>query len=310
MFSIREIARRLNRHHSTISRELQRAKERYPSAVYWYDWTHPLAEEKSCTPRHFRRQKNLRFVKYVEVRLQREWSPEEISNRLRIDYPDDERMRISHETIYRWIYLDAAVEGDLYRNLRRKHKKRRRQKRYGKGRRFADRKCITQRPEIVDGRERYGDWEGDTIEGKKSSGYIVTMVERKSRYLLAGKLADKMAATLTAQGTRLYRYIPHKMRETLTVDNGSEFAQFKKFEKKTGLEIYFAKPYSPWQRGANENTNGLLRQYFPKGSNFEKVTGEDVEEAVRRLNNRPRKCLDYQTPHEVFWKEARGALAI
>ena len=165
MFSIREIARRLNRHHSTISRELQRAKERHSCTVYWYDWTHPLAMEKTCKPRHFKRQKNLRLVKYVEVRLQREWSPEEISNRLRIDYPDDERMRISHETIYRWIYLDAAVEGDLYQNLRRRHKKRRRQKRYGKGRRFADRKCITQRPEIVDGRHRYGDW----LE-KKDSG--------------------------------------------------------------------------------------------------------------------------------------------
>lgn len=309
-FSIREIARRLNRHHTTISRELKRAKARYPHAVYWYDWTHPLARNKSCMPRHFRRQRNLRLVKYVGVRLQRQWSPEDISNRLRIDYPGDESMRVSHETIYRWIYLDATVDGYLYKDLRRRHKKRRRQKRYGKGRRFADRKCITQRPEIVDERQRYGDWEGDTIEGKKSSGYIATLVERKSRYLLAGKLDNKLAATLTAQGTRMYRCIPRKMRKTLTVDNGSEFAQFKKFEENTGLEIYFAKPYSPWQRGANENTNGLLRQYFPKGSNFKNVTNEDVEEAARRLNNRPRKCLNYRTPCEVFWKEARGALAM
>ena len=155
-------------------------------------------------------------------------------------------MRVSHETIYRWIYLEATLDGDLYLNLRRRHKKRRRQKRYGKGRRFADRKCITQRPEIVEGRQRYGDWEGDTIEGKKSSGYIATMVERKSRYLLASKLGNKMAAILTAQGTRLFRFIPRKMRKTLTVDNGSEFAQLKKFEEKTGLGIYFAEPYSPW----------------------------------------------------------------
>lgn len=309
-FSIREIARRLNRHHSTISRELKRAKSRYPIAVYWYDWAQPLALERTCKPRYFRRRNNSRLVKYVESRLRKQWSPEEISNRLRIDYPDDEGMRVSQETIYRWVYLDATVAGDLYLNLRRRRKKRRRQKRYGKGRRFADRKCITQRPEIVDGRQRYGDWEGDTIEGKKSSGYIATVVERKSRYLLASKMENKMAATLTEQGIRSFRSIPKKMRQTLTVDNGPEFAQFKEYEEKTGLDIYFAKPYSPWQRGANENTNGLLRQYFPKGYDFKKVTEEDVRHAVERLNSRPRKCLNYRTPIEIFWKSARGALAI
>ena len=309
-FSLREIARRLNRHHSTISRELKRAKLRYPYATYWYDWSEPLALERKSKPRHFRRHRNSRLVQYVEVRLRKQWSPEEISHRLRVDYPRDDSMRVSHETIYRWVYLDAIVDGRLYLNLRRRHKKRRRQKRYGKGRRFADLKCITQRPGIVETRERFGDWEGDTIEGKKSSGHIATIVERKSRYLLAAKLANKQAATLTDQGIKSFVSIPRKMRKTLTVDNGSEFAQFKKFEEKTGLDIYFAKPYSPWQRGANENTNGLLRQYFPKRSDFKKVTAEDVKEAVRRLNNRPRKCLNYRTPHEIFWSEAHGALAI
>lgn len=119
MFSIREIARRLNRHHSTISRELKRAKLRYPDAIYWYDWTQPLAQERKCKPRHFRRQKNLRLVKYVEARLRKQWSPEEISNLLRSDYPDDDSMRVSHETIYRWVYHEATVAGDLYHNLRR-----------------------------------------------------------------------------------------------------------------------------------------------------------------------------------------------
>ena len=309
-FSIREIARRLNRHHSTISRELKRAKSRYPHTVYWYDWTQPLALERSREPRHFCKKSNSRLVKYVETRLRKQWSPEEISHRLIIDYPNNQTMRVSHETIYRWVYLDATVAGDLYLNLRRGRKKRRRQKRYGKGYRFAGRKCISLRPEIVEDRQRYGDWEGDTIEGKKSSGYIATVVDRKSRYLLARKLENKKAETLTTQGIRSFRYIPKKMRKTLTVDNGSEFAQFVKFEENTGLDIYFAKPYSPWQRGANENTNGLLRQYFPKGSDFKKVTEEDVCHAVKRLNNRPRKCLDYRTPSEIFWKEARGALAI
>ena len=310
-FSLREIGRRLNRSHTTISRELKLAKKVHPWTTYWYDWAQPRAVERTRKPRHYRRQKNLRLVRYVETMLDKQWSPEEISQRLRLDYPADENMRISHETIYRWVYLDASVDGKLYLNLRRNHRKRRRQKRYGKGRRFADRKCITQRPEVVDARDRYGDWEGDTIEGKKSSGSIATIVERKSRYLLATKLKDKRAATLTAESIQVFRPIPRRMRKTLTVDNGSEFAQFKEYEVRTGLEIYFAKPYAAWQRGANENTNGLLRQYFPKGSNFKKVTEENVQEAVRILNNRPRKCLDYRTPNEIFWKEARGgALAI
>ena len=309
-FSLREIGRRINRSHTTISRELKRAKARHPWTTYWYDWAHPLAVERTSKPRHYRRQKNLRLVRYVEARLNKQWSPEEISHRLRIEYPTDVSMRVSHESIYRWIYLDASVEGELYRNLRRRHKKRRRQKRYGTGRRFADRKCITQRPRVVETRERYGDWEGDTIEGKRSSGYIATMVERKSRFLLATKLENKKAETLTTESVRAFGSIPRKMRKTLTVDNGSEFAQFKSYEDKTGLEIYFAKPYAAWQRGANENTNGLLRQYFPKGSDFKKVNEEDVQEAVKRLNGRPRKCLNYQTPHEMFWEEAHGALAI
>jgi IS30 family transposase len=311
-FSLREIARRINRHHTTVSRELKRIRLQYPySSVYWYDWTHPEALKRRRRARHYRRQRNSRLVRYVQAKLKVQWSPEEIAQRIRIDYPDDEKMRISHETIYRWIYLDASGGGELYQNLRRRRKRRRRQKRYGTGRRFlAGRKNIAERPQIVEGRERFGDWEGDTIEGKKSSGYIATLVERKSRYLLASKLKDKKAATLTGQGVKAFTIVPKRMRHTLTVDNGPEFAQFKKFEEKTGLTIYFADPYSAWQRGVNENTNGLLRQYFPKGSNFKDIMEKNVDEAVKMLNNRPRKCLDYRTPHEVFWKAARGALAI
>ncbi len=308
--SLREIGRRLDRHHTTISRELKKAKSRHPYTIYWYDWTHTLALERRSHARHFRRQKNKRLVRYVEARLKKQWSPDEISQRIRIDYPNEKTMRISHETIYHWVYLDAKTGGKLYLNLRRHRKKRRKQKRYGTGRRFADRKCITTRPSIVESLQRFGDWEGDTIEGKKSSGHIVTLVERKSRYLVASKMENKKAKTLTDKSSKAFIFIPRKMRKTLTVDNGSEFAQFKKFEQNTGLDIYFAKPYSPWQRGANENTNGLLRQYFPKGFDFKKVKNNNVKEAVKRLNNRPRKCLGYLTPHEVFWKVARGALAI
>jgi len=310
-FSIREIARRLGRHHSTISREFKRAKDRHPWTTYYYDWSHPLALEHRQKPRHLRRQSNQRLVAYVESKLRLEWSPEEIANRIRIDYPDDDQMRISHETIYRWVYLDSSVDGTLYQSLRRKRKKRRKQHRYGTGRRFiAGRIGIAQRPDVVATRQRFGDWEGDTVQGKPGTGCVATMVERKSRYLVAAKLEDKKAATLTEKCVKAFSPIPRVMRQTLTVDNGSEFANFKELGKKTRLTVYFADPYAAWQRGANENSNGLLRQYFPKGIDFSNTDEDAVAKAVKRLNNRPRKCLGYRTPHEVFWPMARGALAI
>ena len=138
---------------------------------------------------------------------------------------------------------------------------------------------------------------------------MATHVERKSRYLIAAKLNNKRAETLTIQSTRAFRRIPKKMRQTLTVDNGKEFSGFKELEDKTGLTVYFADPYSAWQRGTNENTNGLLRQYFPKGSDFSKITENDIATVVKKINHRPRKCLRYRSPHEALWKTANGALA-
>jgi IS30 family transposase len=194
-------------------------------------------------------------------------------------------------------------------HLRRRHKYRRRQKRSGSGRRFIPgRISIDQRPSIVDMRECFGDWEGDTLEGKKGSGGLATHVERKCRYLIAGKLPDKKAATMTRQSITSFRKTPRILRQTLPVDNGREFSNFKKLEKRTGLKVYFADPYAAWQRGTNENTNGLLRQYFPKGTDFRNIPEKDSAMVVKKLNNRPRKCLNYQTPHEVFSQTLRGAL--
>jgi IS30 family transposase len=308
-FSLREIARRINRHHATISRELNRNGPEHDCTIYWYDWTHPMALERRHKARHHRRNSHQGLVDYVERKLKDDWSPEVIAEKLKADYPDDDKMRVSHETIYRWIYLDAEGGGTLYNHLRRRRKKRRRQKRYGSGRRFIPgRVSITERPGIVESRERFGDWEGDTIEGKKSTGYIATHVERKSRYLMASKLVNKKAESLTMQSTRLFRRIPKKMRQTLTVDNGKEFSRFKEIEDKTGLTVYFADPYAAWQRGTNENTNGLLRQYVPKGTDFRKITEKYLAVAVKKLNHRPRKCLNYRSPHEVFWQTSSGAL--
>jgi len=249
-------------------------------------------------------------VEYIEDRLRLDWPPEVIAQKLLIDYPNEQRMRISHETIYRWIYLDATHGGDLHAHLRRRHKRRRKQTRYGSGRRFIQgRVSITERPSVVGTRERYGDWEGDTVAGAKGSGHIATLVERKTRFLMAAKLSNKKAVTMTEASTLSFQGIPQPLRQTLTLDNGKEFAQFKELEQRTGLSVFFADPYAAWQRGTNENTNGILRFYFPKGSDFQKISDEDLQAVVTRINNRPRKCLNYRSPHEVMQEAVSGALA-
>lgn len=309
--SHREIARRLGRHHTTIGREKRRNGPPRPELVVYNDeMAHPTAMARRRIARHHRRSGHKALRRYVFRKLAVRWSPEQIAGRVRLDHPDNPRMRIAPETVYRWVYEDAAAGGALYRQLRRAHRKRRRQRRYGAGRGcIPGRVGIEQRPGIVETRERFGDWEADTVEGAKGRGLIATHVERKSRYLLTAGLEDKTATLLAGRTVRAFRVIPRSRRCTLTVDNGKEFARFKQIEEKTGLTVYFADPYSAWQRGANENTNGLLRQYFPKGCDFTAVSKHDLATATREINHRPRKCLDYRTPHEVFFEAARGALA-
>lgn len=308
-FSMREIGRRIGRHHTSISREIARNRPTYADdAVYWYDAAEFYAKPRRHKARHQRRQHE-RLLKYVMTGLKENWSPEAISGRLKVDFPEDDTMRISPETIYCWIYKDSRNKGDLYHYLRRRHKYRRRQKRYGSGRRFIPGRIqIHERPPIVAERIRFGDWEGDTVEGGKGSGGLMTHVERKSRYLIAAKLPDKKAISMSLESIRHFRKVPKPLRVTLTVDNGTEFSQFKDIEKKTGLVVYFADPYAAWQRGTNENTNGLLRFYFPKGSDFRQISEKEVALVVKKLNNRPRKCLNYQTPHEVYRQALGGAL--
>ena len=166
------------------------------------------------------------------------------------------------------------------------------------------------RPDLVATRQRFSDWEGDTVEGAKGSGNIITHVERKSRYFIAAKLIDKTAAVTAQAVTAAFRRIPKALRHTLTLDNGKEFARFHDIEKGTGLTVHFADLYSAWQRGTNKNTNGLLRRYFPKGLDFRNVTQKTLAEAVKKLNHRLLKCLGYRTLHEVFQEARRGAVTI
>ncbi|MGD9087135.1 MAG: IS30 family transposase [Desulfobacterales bacterium] len=287
--SLREIGRRIGRHHSTISREIKRNRPTYADdAVYWYDAAQQYADQRKTKARHWRKKSNKQLVHYVLSKLIDDWSPEEICGRLVVDYSNNKQMRISHEAIYQWIYTDAVNGGNLYTHLRRCHKKRRKQRRCGSLRGLIPgRVSICQRPQAVDQRARFGDWEGDSLEGAKGSGAIATHVERKSRYHVAAKLSDKAANTMTIASASAFEHIPTQMRKTLTVDNGKEFAQFKQLEKMTGFCIYFADPYSAWQRGCNENTNGLIRQYLPKGTNFKNITDDDLAIIVKKLNHRP-----------------------
>ncbi len=308
--SDREIGRRLGRHHTTIGRELRRhGPACFQRDAYWHERAQHQAETRRRVARHSRRGSHDELRRYVMARLGLCWSPEQIAGRLAIDHGDEPKMRISPETIYQWVYREAASGGTLYRYLRRGRKRRRRQLRHGTGRgQLPGRIGIERRPEIVAARGRFGDWEADTMEGAKGRGAIASHVERKSRYLLIAKLEDKTAATFAHQTIRVFRPIPRSWRQTLTADNGKEFAQFKRIERATGLSVFFADPYAPWQRGVNENTNGLLRQYFPKGCDFRDLSAQTLAKAAKAINDRPRKCLGYQTPHEVFTKASPGAL--
>ena len=213
----------------------------------------------------------------------------------------EKAISISHECIYQRAYRDKAQGGDLVSYLRCQKLRR---KRYASGRErrgtLKNRTCIEQRPAVVDRRSRIGDWEGDTVIGQGHKGVLVTLVERKSRYTLAAPLDSRHSAGVTHAVIELLR--PHKAQcKTLTFDNGKEFAEHQFIAQCLRVKVYFAHPYCSWERGLNENHNGLLRQFFPKKTNLLKVTQDQVNDAVYRLNHRPRKCLGYRTPHEVFY---------
>lgn len=233
----------------------------------------------------------------VERLIQEDLSPEQAANRLELEGG----LQISHEIIYQHIYADKRSGGDLHQHLRSQKPRR---KRYASGQErrgtIRNRVSIDERPEIVAQKTRIGDWEGDTVIGKNHKGGLVTLAERKSRYVLAGHIRSKHAAGVTAVTTRLLT--PYKDKcHTITFDNGREFAEHEKMAAELKADIYFANPYHSWERGLNENSNGLLRQYFPKGMELTGITEKQVQEAVERINHRPRKVLGFRTPHEVFF---------
>lgn len=307
-YSHRQIGEELNRHHSTISREIKR--NQVISGLYFHEPAQQRAQMRSHRARHAKRRDNQALREQILAGLKQEWSPEIISAKLKKDYPRQASMRISPEILYLWIYADAKDGGKLYQFLWRQRRKRKPQQRTGKRVIIPNRVGIEQRPSGATNRSRYGHWEGDTVEGVKGTGGLATHVERKSRYLLVAPLVDKTSKAFIDAGIQLFGTVHKKLRRTLTLDNGTENAQHEKLTGNTGMRVYFANPYSPWERGSNEQTNGLIRRYFPKGTDFSKVPFKEIKRVVDKINHRPRKCLDYQSPHEVFSKISGVALGI
>jgi IS30 family transposase len=291
--SYERIAALVGCHASTVSREFKRnsgPRGYRPGAA------HDKARSRQTQRRNaraFTPQQWAHVTHYLRAKL----SPQQVAGRLKAESAFD----ISHETIYRFVYRDQRQGGELIGHLRCQKTRR---KRYGSGQqrrgKLNDRVCIEQRDPIVDQRSRMGDWEGDTVIGKGHQGALVTLVERQSRYTLAMRVNSRHSEGVTQAIVQMLR--PHKEQcLTLTFDNGKEFAEHAFIGKALQAQVYFAHPYRSWERGLNENTNGLLRQYFPKSTNLLKVTDEEVDDAVYALNHRPRKCLGYRTPHEVFY---------
>ncbi|MDW5442275.1 IS30 family transposase [Polaromonas sp. SM01] len=287
------IAAEQGRNRSTISRELQRNSA---ATGYKPAQAHDRALERQGERRNARHFSAAQWA-HVEALLRLQLSPQQVSGRLRLE----KAICISTEAIYQRAYRDKGQGGDLVSYLRCQKVRR---KRYASGQErrgvLAHRTGIEQRPAVVDQRSRLGDWEGDTIIGKHHQGVLLTLVERKSRYTLACQLNSRHSAGVTQAVIALLR--PHRRRcYTLTFDNGKEFAEHAFIAQCLSAKVYFAHPYCSWERGLNENHNGLLRQYFPKKTSFLKVSQHQVDDAVYRLNHRPRKCLGYRTPHEVFY---------
>ena len=286
-----EIAELLERDKSTISRELRR---NHGLKGYRPQQAHNLALQR----RYDKAQPRIgdQVWQLVEALIREEWSPEQVVGRVEME----QRVSISHEWIYQYIYADQRSGGDLYRFLRCQKIRRKRYGIYSRRGTIPNQVSIDDRPAIVDSKRRFGDWEGDTVIGKGHRGALVTLVERKSLYTVIRAVLYKTAEAVrnaVADGLT-----PHKDRvHTITYDNGREFSDHEGMANDLEACIYFAHPYSSWERGLNENTNGLIRQYFPKDRDLRTVTKREIENAMDKLNHRPRKSLGYRTPYEVFF---------
>ena len=310
-----EIAVQVCRSQSTISRELRRNR----SEDAWY---RPVAAHRRARERRRdanvsrgRRMDHPELACHVHKGLSWRWSPEQIAGRIRVEFDDLPDLWVSHETLYSWIWRDKRRGGSWHSCLRQGHKKNKRRSR-GKtdGRKtIPNRTWIDDRPEEVNARSRLGDWEGDTLLGRGKKHAVVSLTERVSQYLVLGKMNQRNWRTFNAAAQRSFKRhggedpLP---RNTLTVDNGREFWGHEKLAKTLGLDVYFARPYHPWQRGLNEQVNGLIRQFLPKSTDLRSITVKDLKRIETQLNHRPRKKLGYQTPVEVMTGQCHYAFRV
>ena len=299
--SLAQIARSLGRHKSTICREVKLlGRKSYHHFTGQCDAVYRGSDRRSGKNK-IDQSPELRT--YVLGKLRKKWSPDQISVSLRRKYPDNKRMQLSHEAIYLYVYVHSksGLRETLITELRQQRKFR------GNVRRGSDKRTtipdavrIDERPEEVTGREIVGHWEGDLILGKDRASAIGTLVERTTRALILVYLTGRDSRTVRLAFEKKFRALPRLMKKSLTYDNGVEMTQHKLFTKNTKVQVYFTHPYSPWERPTNENTNGLLRQYFPKGTDLSLITRERLQFVQDELNERPRKTLDYRSPKEVF----------
>lgn len=322
-----KIARRLGVHRSTISREIRRRSwqpehdhanlrpyhrnklhTRSPrDRLYLAGQAQHHADTRKTRSHQPYRMSHDPLVDWVITHLRRGWTPEEISGRLPVEFPNDGRMRASVETLYVWIYSPEQQHRRLWEYLARGHKKRRRIKgRSVHAERIKYRVSIHDRPTIIESREEFGHWESDSVLGARGSGGVHTTLERVSRFYMAIKVPEIAAQpTLDAQ-LGFYRQLPALAVKSITADNGSEFAHHYRLADTIGVPTYFADPYSAYQRGSNEHFNGRLRRYLPKGESFHDLTQTELDEYVWEINNRPRKVLGWSTPAEVFQELCSG----
>lgn len=299
--SIRLIALQLGRAPSTVSREISRNGGLHHYRASYAD---QAAWDRACRPKVCKLVQAPQLAQLVAQRLQMQWSPEQIAGWLQRTYPNEPSYHVSHETIYRSLFIQArgALKKELLEHLRRTRAMRRSrhhtQKTDNHGQ-ILDTVSISKRPAEVADRAVPGHWEGDLLCGSKNS-QIATLVERHSRYLILVKVAGKDTATVIDALIENAQKLPQELYRSLTWDRGKEMAAHKRFTLATNIQVYFCDPKSPWQRGSNENTNGLLRQYFPKGINLSEYSQDKLDEVARLLNERPRKTLDFATPAECF----------
>jgi len=304
----REIGRLLNRHASTISREIRKGG----CNKFRYTYRAEKADKRAIRNASKRKRGKSRLSKEKLLRLQviawlrQRWSPEQIAEYLKKVYPRNMDMRISPESIYRYVYVlpKGKLKEELVASLRREHhwRYRRRKSIVEANKEMKDMISIDQRPAEIEGREIPGHWEGDLMIGKNRQSAIGTLVERKTRYLMLVKLKNKRSEEVLKKFSRRFKKLPADLRKSLTYDQGREMAEHKALSKEAEITVYFAHKGSPWERGTNENTNGLLRQFFPHGTDLNKVTQREITKVEKLMNGRPRRTLGFNTPEEVFSK--------